>query len=247
MGKCVYKKKRKGTRACPALDGDICSRCCGRHRLVDIDWPYDCRWLRKGLKEHRIRFLESSATRELSLPRWLNEDVLSDAAGPPGGGMGVDFILRVLEVIHWELKQKNDPEAFRDVVEDAVRYVKQTRTGNVVSPEEAPSSLADTLEKFLSRFVPERESDERHERFIKRVLDNVESAIDWCEKRDVSFFDFLDEFFSEYNLPGWEPVKEKGDRLVIPEDTYGDGEEPAPGEPDREEGEDDSDLIIPGR
>ena len=45
MAICVHCGARKGERGCPALGGDICARCCGKHRLVDIGCPGDCRWL----------------------------------------------------------------------------------------------------------------------------------------------------------------------------------------------------------
>lgn len=39
---CRHCGQRKGKRTCPALAGTICSRCCGQHRLVEIDCPSDC-------------------------------------------------------------------------------------------------------------------------------------------------------------------------------------------------------------
>jgi hypothetical protein len=45
MSKCVYCKTRKGKRPCPALNGLICSPCCGEHRVVRIACPSDCAYL----------------------------------------------------------------------------------------------------------------------------------------------------------------------------------------------------------
>src|SRR5215207_2698524 len=45
MAACVYCSNRKGKRNCPALGGDICQLCCGKHRLAAIACPADCRWL----------------------------------------------------------------------------------------------------------------------------------------------------------------------------------------------------------
>jgi hypothetical protein len=45
MATCVYCGARKGKRACPALGGEICPLCCGKHRTIDIECPSDCRWL----------------------------------------------------------------------------------------------------------------------------------------------------------------------------------------------------------
>lgn len=54
--KCVKCGRQKGKRACPALGGDICSACCGTHRLKEISCPADCQYLgglavAAGLKE----------------------------------------------------------------------------------------------------------------------------------------------------------------------------------------------------
>lgn len=45
MTACSFCSTRKGKRACPALGGEICPQCCGKHRLVEIQCPADCRWL----------------------------------------------------------------------------------------------------------------------------------------------------------------------------------------------------------
>jgi len=45
MSKCAYCHERKGKRSCPALDGQICSQCCGEHRVVHITCPDDCPYL----------------------------------------------------------------------------------------------------------------------------------------------------------------------------------------------------------
>jgi len=44
-GTCVYCANRKGKRSCPALGGQICSPCCGQHRLVTISCPTHCIYL----------------------------------------------------------------------------------------------------------------------------------------------------------------------------------------------------------
>lgn len=45
MSQCIYCKGRKGKRPCPALNGVICSQCCGEHRLTRIACPADCPYL----------------------------------------------------------------------------------------------------------------------------------------------------------------------------------------------------------
>ncbi len=45
MASCIHCGRSKGKRTCPALGGEICAPCCGKHRVVDIACPADCKWL----------------------------------------------------------------------------------------------------------------------------------------------------------------------------------------------------------
>lgn len=78
--KCVKCGARKGKRACPALQGDICAPCCGEHRLKTIDCPADCSWLGglaaviapASLPPDEIVAAMRDAHGELAM--WLNEN-----------------------------------------------------------------------------------------------------------------------------------------------------------------------------
>src|SRR5437660_10159146 len=52
---CVYCHRRKGKRSCPALNGLICSICCGENRLTKIACPADCPYLEAGTDYQRQR------------------------------------------------------------------------------------------------------------------------------------------------------------------------------------------------
>jgi len=52
---CVYCHGRKGKRSCPALNGLICSTCCGENRLTKIACPADCPYLEAGTDYQRQR------------------------------------------------------------------------------------------------------------------------------------------------------------------------------------------------
>ena len=45
MSKCIHCHQRKGKRSCPALNGMICSQCCGEHRITTISCPTSCVFL----------------------------------------------------------------------------------------------------------------------------------------------------------------------------------------------------------
>ena len=55
MSKCIYCHERKGKRPCPALDGAICSQCCGTHRVVSIACHTDCVYLDTNVEYQQQR------------------------------------------------------------------------------------------------------------------------------------------------------------------------------------------------
>lgn len=53
--KCVHCRKAKGKRYCPAKQDDICPKCCGEFRGIDINCPLDCEFFVDGQKNHQER------------------------------------------------------------------------------------------------------------------------------------------------------------------------------------------------
>jgi len=48
MMKCVACSERKGKRSCPASGALICTKCCGEKRILEIDCPESCEYLKEG-------------------------------------------------------------------------------------------------------------------------------------------------------------------------------------------------------
>ena len=46
--KCVVCGERKGKRSCPAKRALICAQCCGEKRVLEIDCPESCEYLKAG-------------------------------------------------------------------------------------------------------------------------------------------------------------------------------------------------------
>jgi hypothetical protein len=67
--KCVLCGQRKAKRSCPAKNALICAQCCGEKRVLEIDCPESCEYLKAGREWEaedygkRIRSLDP-ATRE---------------------------------------------------------------------------------------------------------------------------------------------------------------------------------------
>jgi hypothetical protein len=53
--KCPLCEQRKGKRSCPAKEASICAQCCGEKRVLEIDCPETCDYLKVG-RDHEARF-----------------------------------------------------------------------------------------------------------------------------------------------------------------------------------------------
>ncbi len=51
--KCVICNQRKAKRFCPAKNGLICTQCCGEKRVLEIDCPESCEYLKAG-RQHEM-------------------------------------------------------------------------------------------------------------------------------------------------------------------------------------------------
>lgn len=73
MSLCAYCKQRKGKRPCPALNGAICSQCCGEHRGIHVSCPSDCVYLENGSDYQQKRLGEQFMPSRRDLYRELEE------------------------------------------------------------------------------------------------------------------------------------------------------------------------------
>ena len=53
--KCVHCRKAKAKRYCPAKKDEICPKCCGEYRGIDINCPHDCEYFVEGQRNHQER------------------------------------------------------------------------------------------------------------------------------------------------------------------------------------------------
>ena len=69
---CKICGKRRARRACPAVQGDICSICCGEEREVSLACPLDCEYLQEAhqhekpldITEEQISYSDVKVTEE---------------------------------------------------------------------------------------------------------------------------------------------------------------------------------------
>lgn len=65
MAKCLSCGQRKGNRFCPALNGTICSLCCGEKRQREISCVEACEYLKKGTDYQLNREIERKISSDL--------------------------------------------------------------------------------------------------------------------------------------------------------------------------------------
>ena len=54
--KCTLCDQRKAKRSCPARDTQICPQCCGEKRVLEIDCPESCQYLKDGREREAAEY-----------------------------------------------------------------------------------------------------------------------------------------------------------------------------------------------
>ena len=62
--KCVICGKGKAKRFCPAKSSNICPKCCGEKRGIEINCPLDCEYFIEGQKNHQQKITKQRLTEE---------------------------------------------------------------------------------------------------------------------------------------------------------------------------------------
>jgi hypothetical protein len=77
--KCVLCGRRKGKRYCPAKNDSICAQCCGEKRILEIDCPDSCEYLRVGRNRETDEY--TRFVRNMHGRREMHERVLRENQG----------------------------------------------------------------------------------------------------------------------------------------------------------------------
>ena len=62
--KCIICGKGKAKRFCPAKNSNICPKCCGEKRGIEINCPLDCEYFIEGQKNHQQKITKQRLTEE---------------------------------------------------------------------------------------------------------------------------------------------------------------------------------------
>jgi hypothetical protein len=75
--KCVVCGKRKAKRSCPAKGASICPLCCGEKRVLELNCPETCKYLKTG-REHESAEFSKKLWSQDKLKQERNRRILSD-------------------------------------------------------------------------------------------------------------------------------------------------------------------------
>ena len=161
MSLCVYCKQRKGKRSCPALNGLICSQCCGEHRIVRVSCPSDCVYLGVGSDYQQKRLGEQFMPVRREFYRTLSEL----------GGEQAVALFNLIEVVTFSYFQGRRDGQDAEVVA-AIQALRRT-----LSPLHVPAApmpvFAEHLKKEYEAFKKQNPQQIAHTSMAPEVLDRA--------------------------------------------------------------------------
>lgn len=199
MNTCVYCKKRKGKRNCPALNGVICSQCCGKSRIKFIPCPDSCPFLKGHYQYTKERKGEKFAS------EWYkNFENLRD-----------EYIF-VLNIFQWALYSylMDSPNSLDFEILSGLEYVRR-KFSPITIPGEIRNKFGENLLEVLNIGIKEGELKRDS---ISEVLDKLINFIKKYSGGSFRSNEFVKGFIGymeKYNQDIVEEIKERKESSLI--------------------------------
>lgn len=210
--KCPLCEQRKGKRFCPAERATICAQCCGEKRMVEIDCPESCEYLKTGREreseqEYR-RFLRTAD--EPARQRYFR--VLSR----------MEQVVVYLEILIAEERRTVRELADRDVLQalDLLIATLRTEDSGVLYERTSENLRVEGLRRALSeelhslRYPQQQDRERLHLKDAMECLELLRSmAASHVEPgaAPISYVDFLAR-----NMPRLRQGAQAGSRIIVP-------------------------------
>ena len=179
MSQCLYCHQRKGKRSCPALNGLICSQCCGEHRLTRISCPPGCIYLETGSDYQQKRLGEQFAPIRRELYRQLSV----------AGGEKAAALFNLIEVVTFGYFHDRRDGQDAEVIA-AIQALRRT-----LSPLHVPSApmpvFAERLKKEYDAFVKQNPQQIVDSGSVPEILDRALTLISEFSGQDFQSRRFL--------------------------------------------------------
>ena len=147
MIKCVYCQERKGKRPCPALNGNICSQCCGTYRMEDIRCPPDCHYLDSNFEYQQKRVGDQFEQGRQNLYKDLLE---------LGGDKAAEVFYLLESIIFKHFHERRDGQDGEVIA--AIQALRRTFSP-IHIPDVAVPPFTETLKKEYNAFMEGQKVD----------------------------------------------------------------------------------------
>lgn len=176
LSKCSYCHQRKGKRSCPAMDGFICTTCCGTHRLSAINCPSTCSYLEPNDEYQQKRIGERFETERRAFYRELLEF----------GGERATEVFYVFEALAYRFFQ--DRRTAQDV--EVLTGIQTLRNGYslIHVPETTSPPFGEELKKEFKVFEERQTLDPV---LVIEVLDRAQRFIQTFSGSSIGSHRFL--------------------------------------------------------
>ena len=179
MSACTYCHSRKGKRPCPALQGLLCSTCCGEHRTTRISCPNDCTYLDSGSDYQQKRL----GTQFMPLRRSFYQEL------DQLGGHKAVALFNLIEVITFGYFEGRRDGQDAEIVA-ALQALRRT-----LSPLHVPAApmpvFAEHLKKEYEVFRKQNPDQIAESAEALEVLDRAARFVSECSENDFQSSRFL--------------------------------------------------------
>jgi len=207
MSQCIYCQARKGKRPCPALNGSICSQCCGTHRVIDIACHTDCVYLDANVEYQQKRVGDQFDQGRRALYRELLEKWGDKAAE-------VFYFLEAVTFKHFHSRRDGQDGEVIAAIQGLRRSFSPIHVPDGMAP-----AFTETLKKEYKAFM---EGEKIDTDMAGEVLDRglmFITEFSGTGLRSTRFLDGLTGFLKSYHPDVAEQLKklsETNDRIIIP-------------------------------
>ena len=210
--KCIVCNGRKGKRDCPAKGALICAKCCGEKRILEIDCPESCEYLKEG----RAREASQSYTRHLR-PQDSAKAVRYQYALE-----NLEEVIAHLEVVIAEERRASRDLTDRDVAEvmDLLLQTLRTEEKGIIYEHTSSNLRVEPLRRQLRDTIERHRYPEEQGRqgirlrdaidCLELIRDIVESHVK-TSSSPTAYVDFLRRM-----LPARSRLEHGGSSLIVP-------------------------------
>jgi hypothetical protein len=213
--KCVVCDKRKAKRPCPAKGASICPLCCGEKRVLELNCPETCEYLKIG-REHESAEFGKKLWSQDKLKQDKSRRILAEYQDVVAH---LEYIIAQQRLLSRDLSD-NDVSSAINILLDNYRTedkgILYEKNSDDLRVETLRLELRDVIEAYRN---PEKENeqgivDPKHSRLLLQnaieCLEFLQSMIDLYTKDPRSSSSYVDF------LARMTPKKEQTSSIIVP-------------------------------